>query len=151
LRKLRHLPARRDASRRCSLPPTKTSPHWLISLGSGLTGCMRGIRPRQSCWTWIPASALPMAIRKDCLQRPLRLHLLPSAVRVQPVRRSGTVHFTARPLCRHDGGQSGSIRVAVQDRCVLRRSNYALTMRSGHRAGSLITKSARSSADHSLS
>ena len=30
------------------------------------------------------------------LERPLRLHLLSSAVRVQPVRRSGTLHATSR-------------------------------------------------------
>ena len=44
-----------------------------------------------------------------------------------------------------------AIPAARQDRCVLRRSKCALTMRSGHRVGLLITKSARSSADYSLS
>ena len=44
-----------------------------------------------------------------------------------------------------------AIPAARQDRCVLRRSKCALAMRSGHRVGLLITKSARSSADYSLS
>ena len=56
-----------------------------------------------------------------------------------------------RPLCRHDGVPSRSIQVARQDRCVLRRSKCALTVRNGHGAGLLIAKSARSRADHSLS
>ena len=57
-------------------------------------------------------------------------------------------------LRRHDqvdGGKPVAIPAARQDRCVLRRSKCALPMRSGHRVGLLITKSARSSADYSLS
>ena len=40
-----------------------------------------------------------------------------------------------RPLCRHDAGPSSSIQVARQDRCVLRRSKCALTVRNGHWPG----------------
>ena len=54
-------------------------------------------------------------------------------------------------ICRHDGDPPRCIQVARQDRCVLRRSKCALTVRIGHGAGFLITKSARSKADHSLS
>ncbi len=38
----------------------------------------------------------PRRTGEQRLERPLRLHLLSSAVRVQPVRRSGTLHATSR-------------------------------------------------------
>ncbi len=67
------------------MPVTRTSPHRPICRDNGLTGGTRGIRPRLSCSTWIPWQS-----GRHRLEWALRLHPLPSAVCVQPIRRSGS-------------------------------------------------------------
>ena len=57
----------------------------------------------------------------------------------------------AGPFAAMDSIPYPSIQVARQDRCVLRSSTCALTVRNVHGAGFLIAKSARSRADHRLS
>ncbi len=106
----------------------RTSPHRPICRGNGLTGCTRGIRPGPSCSTWIPWRS-----ERCRLEWALRLHLLPSAVCVQPVRRSGTQPISSRqrPQSRQPARRSATRRRALPGtgpaplfprRCRLRRT-----------------------------
>ena len=87
-------------------------------------------------------AAQPHRIPPVAGHRPAAAHMGPPA---------GREHAGAPACDRCRGKPAWPGSDAGAGACVLRRSKCALTMRSGHRVGLLITKSARSSADYSLS
>src|SRR5262245_53041406 len=89
--------ARSVASRRSGSRQTRTSLGLPTCLGSGLSLYTFEGRRTASFSTWIQAKARPVVrSRNERLELPLRLHLLSSAVRVQPVWRPGTLRSTSR-------------------------------------------------------
>ena len=78
--------------------------------------CTPAVRRAAFCSTWIPASARRMRTGEQRLEWPLRLHVLPPVVRLQPVRRSGTLLAASRqcPQRRQMGRRAHAGRSALQ-------------------------------------
>src|ERR1700730_15073267 len=84
-------PARWAASRPNGWRGRKPSPLLPICRANGSTRCTSGVSRGSSCSIWIRAKARLTAHRKAAPTMGIRLHLLSSAVCVQPAWRSGAV------------------------------------------------------------
>ena len=91
-----------------------------ISPANGRTRFMAAVRREASYSTWISSVSSDPRTRVERLERPLRMHLLSSAVRVQPVRRSGALRLTSRQRAqrRWMGGPAEAGRVPLSRQAV---------------------------------
>ena len=105
-----------DSRPRCC-PSRTTSKPFRKSMADGLRERWRKPLIDASFWIWTVQQVLSMASKKPCVQRTFRIHLLPSPVLFQPVRRLRRLNASARQCSQRGSleGATGTNRGSVRE------------------------------------